>query len=193
MEDLTSILTVATDLNELNCRDEEEYTDSALELETEIGESRESFLSESIFCSGVLSALPLTQAVWGRAILIGFHYGIQYYWLLVFSKSAVLRPPSVAVQSANSHTQYEHQFKMKTMNDGVSHAKPHSLGNLWDKNIEFGKKSKIRNRECSLSIRQFLKKHANCNTIRLFNSVRKPNLNLHGFRGPHLYQIDSGS
>lgn len=64
MEDLTSIWPTNTDLNELNCPDEDEYADSDPQLvETDLGESRESFLSESIFCSGSLSALPLTQAV----------------------------------------------------------------------------------------------------------------------------------
>lgn len=63
MEDLTSIWPRTTDLNdELNCPDEEEHEDRTLELETEGGESRESFFSESIFCSGPLSALSLTQA-----------------------------------------------------------------------------------------------------------------------------------
>jgi hypothetical protein len=63
MEDLTSIWPTNTDLDELNCPDEDEYADSDPKLETDLGESRESFLSESIFCSGSLSALPLTQAV----------------------------------------------------------------------------------------------------------------------------------
>ena len=58
MEDLTSIWPSNTDLNELNCPDEEEYADS----DEESG-SRESFLSESIFCSCSFSAPPLTQAV----------------------------------------------------------------------------------------------------------------------------------
>lgn len=63
MEDLTSIWPTTTDLNELNCPDEEEYADSDLKLETVGGESQESFLSDSIFCSSSFSALPLTQAV----------------------------------------------------------------------------------------------------------------------------------
>ena len=64
MEDLTSIWPRTTDLNELNCPDEEEYAYNELELGTEGEESRESFLSESIFCcSRSFSALPLTQAV----------------------------------------------------------------------------------------------------------------------------------
>lgn len=58
MEDLTSIWPTNTDLNELNCPDEDEYADS----DEESG-SRESFLSESIFCSSSFSAPPLTQAV----------------------------------------------------------------------------------------------------------------------------------
>ena len=62
MEDLTSIMPVMTDLNELNCCDEEEYKDGETEFGTLVGESRESFLSESIFCSGSPSTLPLTQA-----------------------------------------------------------------------------------------------------------------------------------
>jgi len=37
MEDLTSIWPRTTDLNELNCPDEEEYADSDLELETNGG------------------------------------------------------------------------------------------------------------------------------------------------------------
>ena len=48
------------DLNELNCPDEEEHQDRTPEQDLE---SRESFFSESIFYSGLLSALPLTQAV----------------------------------------------------------------------------------------------------------------------------------
>lgn len=63
MEDLTSIWPSNTDLNELNCPDEEEYANSEHEIGSNVGESRESFLSESIFCSGSFSALPLTQAV----------------------------------------------------------------------------------------------------------------------------------
>lgn len=58
MEDLTSIMPSNTDLNELNCPDEEEHEDGVAERE-----SRGSFFSESIFCSTTLSALPLTQAV----------------------------------------------------------------------------------------------------------------------------------
>jgi len=64
MEDLTSIWPRMMDLNELNCPDEEEYDDGRiLELETEGGESRDAFFTDSIFCSGSLSAFPLTQAV----------------------------------------------------------------------------------------------------------------------------------
>lgn len=63
MEDLTSIMPSNTDLNELNCPDEDEHEDGVAERETEEGESRGSFFSESIFCSTTLSALPLTQAV----------------------------------------------------------------------------------------------------------------------------------
>ena len=67
MEDLASIWPSNTDLNELNCPDEEEYADSDQEAIgiANAGElSRGSFLSESIFCSSCsLSALPLTQAV----------------------------------------------------------------------------------------------------------------------------------
>jgi len=63
MEDLTSIWPRYSDLNELNCPDEEEHDDRTPEPETEGGESREAFFSESIFCSGPLSAPPLTQAV----------------------------------------------------------------------------------------------------------------------------------
>jgi len=63
MEDLTSIMPRTMDLNELNCPDEEEHQDRTPEQETEELESRESFFSESIFYSGLLSALPLTQAV----------------------------------------------------------------------------------------------------------------------------------
>ena len=51
------------DLNELSCPDEEEHQDRTPEQESEELESRESFFSESIFFSGPLSALPLTQAV----------------------------------------------------------------------------------------------------------------------------------
>jgi len=51
MEDLTSIWPKMTDLNDLNCPDEEEHDDRDLELETLGGESRGTFLSESIFCS----------------------------------------------------------------------------------------------------------------------------------------------
>ena len=51
------------DLNELNCPDEDEHDDSRTsELETDGGESRDAFFSDSIFCSGSLSAFPLTQA-----------------------------------------------------------------------------------------------------------------------------------
>jgi len=60
MEDLTSIMPRTMDLNELNCPDEEEHQDRTPEQDLE---SRESFFSESIFYSGLLSALPLTQAV----------------------------------------------------------------------------------------------------------------------------------
>lgn len=63
MEDLTSIMPSNTDLNELNCPDEDEHEDGVAERETEEVESRGSFFSESIFCSTTLSALPLTQAV----------------------------------------------------------------------------------------------------------------------------------
>lgn len=63
MEDLTSIWPSDTDLNGLNCPDEGEHGDSESFEENDLGESRESFFSESIFCSGSLSALPLTQAV----------------------------------------------------------------------------------------------------------------------------------
>ena len=63
MEDLTSIWPINTDLNELSCPDEEEYGDSDRLLEENAGESRETYFSESIFCSGSFSALPLTQAV----------------------------------------------------------------------------------------------------------------------------------
>jgi hypothetical protein len=64
MEDLASIWPSTSDLNDLNCPDEGEYVDSAPEVETEDGEeSRESFFAESIFCSGALSALSMTQAV----------------------------------------------------------------------------------------------------------------------------------
>mmetsp|Transcript_19029 Transcript_19029/g.25748 ORF Transcript_19029/g.25748 Transcript_19029/m.25748 type:complete len:144 (+) Transcript_19029:1157-1588(+) len=63
MEDLTSIWPKMTDLNELNCPDEEEHEERVLELETEGGESRDAFFSDSIFCSGSLSAFPMTQAV----------------------------------------------------------------------------------------------------------------------------------
>ena len=66
MEDLTSLLPLTTDLNELSCPDEEEYNDSGPELEIEREVSRESFFSESIFCSFCsrpLSTNLLTQAV----------------------------------------------------------------------------------------------------------------------------------
>ena len=64
MEDLTSIWPRNTDLNELSCPDEEEHGDSDHLLESNVvGESRGTFFSESIFCSGSFSALPLTQAV----------------------------------------------------------------------------------------------------------------------------------
>lgn len=63
MEDLTSIWPRTLDLNELNCPDEDAHKDRTPEHETEDDESRESCFSESIFCSGPLSALPLTQAV----------------------------------------------------------------------------------------------------------------------------------
>ena len=59
MEDLTFIMPVTTEIDELSCPDEEMYDDS----ESFVAESRESFLSESIFCTGTLSSLPLTQAV----------------------------------------------------------------------------------------------------------------------------------
>ena len=63
MEDLTSIMPSITDLNELNCRDEEEYDDSG-PFFGDYGEvSRSSCLAESIFCSGSLSTTLLTQAV----------------------------------------------------------------------------------------------------------------------------------
>ena len=65
MEDLTSIWPTTTDLNdELNCPDEEdEHEDRESERENYRQESRESCFAESIFCSGPLSALPLTQVV----------------------------------------------------------------------------------------------------------------------------------
>ena len=65
MEDLNSIWPRTTDLNdELNCPDEEdEHDDRDSEHETDLIRSRESCFSESIFCSGPLSALSLTQAV----------------------------------------------------------------------------------------------------------------------------------
>ena len=67
MEDLTSIWPRNTDLNELSCPDEDEHVDSDQLLENNIvggGSSRDTtFFSESIFCSGSFSALPLTQAV----------------------------------------------------------------------------------------------------------------------------------
>jgi len=63
MEDLTNIWQKMTDLNDLNCPDEDEHDERDHELETVGGQSRDAFLSESIFCSGPLSALPLTQAV----------------------------------------------------------------------------------------------------------------------------------
>ena len=64
MEDLTSIWPRNTDLNELSCPDEDEHVDSdQLQENNIVGESRDTFFSESIFCSGSFSALPLTQAV----------------------------------------------------------------------------------------------------------------------------------
>ncbi len=63
MEDLTQIWPSITDLNELNCPDEEEHQDRAPEKDFVNLESREeSCFQESIFCSGPLSAYPLTQA-----------------------------------------------------------------------------------------------------------------------------------
>ena len=64
MEDLTQIWPQITDLNELSCPDEVEHKDGAPEHDVVDLESRDSCcFSDSIFCSGPLSALPLTQAV----------------------------------------------------------------------------------------------------------------------------------
>jgi len=65
MEDLLASIMLApcrTDLKQLNGPDEEEHDDREAEADRTTGESRDALLSESIFCSGSLSALPLTQA-----------------------------------------------------------------------------------------------------------------------------------